>query len=216
MSREALLEEIKRYQEMRAQYSHTQPRAAFAVTLPVIALCLLQVLGVDSGSTRFANWKLAENAELSSFFLVNGSELSPISAWLIVFVAAALLYGVSAFRGKSRRDALESSVTRNAYITMIGVLLAAVPLTFRLLVIGNAGFIPGLWLMVYGLGVWSLRYVGGWPFRAAGVVFGIAGTIAALSPMLCDWMLYAGFGAGHLVLALALFVSRKPHAGGAR
>mgnify|MGYP007030113282 CR=1 FL=1 len=130
--------------------------------------------------------------------------------WLAVWVGegvAALFIGLFAMARKARsvRMPLFSRPGRKFALGLAPPMAAAALLTLVLYRAGVMGPLPGLWLMLYGVGVvaagtFSVRVV-----PAMGFCFMALGTAALLGPPgWGNWLLAAGFGGLHTVFGIVI------------
>ena len=126
------------------------------------------------------------------------------NGWLTVWLAEALVaftIGLFSTQRKASRqgaDAL-SAAERRLLMGLLPALAAGGVLTAAIVWDGSTRLIPGVWLLLYGIGVvqagaFSVRVV-----PAMGVVFVILGAIALPMPWLwANVLLVAGFGLAHI------------------
>lgn len=128
-----------------------------------------------------------------------------LDGWLAVWLAdalAALLIGGWAMAHKARQAG--TRVVRGAgkrfVLNLSPPLIAAAIVSVVLYRSGAAELLPGLWLLLYGVGVvtagaFSVRAV-----PAMGLGFMLLGTITLLGPRAwAEWTMAAGFGGLHIV-----------------
>jgi hypothetical protein len=124
-----------------------------------------------------------------------------LAAWLIEAAIAVIIAGWTMF-SKARETGVSLAAgpaRRFAYSFAPPVFVAAV-LTLILFRIGQIGFLPGIWLLLYGTavvtgGAFSIRVV-----RLMGLCFMVLGTVALFCPV--SWgnaLLAAGFGGFHVL-----------------
>jgi hypothetical protein len=139
------------------------------------------------------------------------SRLPSSSGWLAVWTAAAILamaigIGGAALKSQRFQVSLFSGPGRKFVAGFAPAMLAGAVLTVVFYRAGISGFLPGIWLLLYGAAVVS----GGWssvrvvPFM--GACFMLAGTAALLLPGWNDVLLPAGFGGLHLVFGTVIAV----------
>jgi hypothetical protein len=131
--------------------------------------------------------------------------------WILVWMAAAVLamaIGVAGAALKARRfdSPLFSGPGRKFIAGFTPAIIAGAVLTLVLYRAGVSGFLPGVWLLLYGAAVLS----GGWAsvrvVPMMGACFMFAGTLALLVPGYNDELLSAGFGGLHLVFGTMIAV----------
>jgi len=130
-----------------------------------------------------------------------------ISVWMVAAVAA-LAIGIAGAAIKSRRFQIPlfSGPGRKFIAGFAPPILAGAVLTLVFFRAGVSGFLPGVWLLLYGTGVVS----GGWAsvrvVPLMGACFMLTGTMALLVPGYNDELLSAGFGGLHLVFGTVIAV----------
>ena len=133
------------------------------------------------------------------------------AAWLEVWTVeagVALLIGIAGAALKARRFklALLSGPGRKfiagfAPAMLAGALLTAVPFQA-----GISGFLPGLWLLLYGTAIFSGGYASVRVVPLMGACFMLAGAAALLLPEWNAALLAAGFGGLHIVFGVLIAV----------
>ncbi len=127
-----------------------------------------------------------------------------IEGWLAVWLAEALLaFSIALFsmQWKASRQGIDllSTAGRRLLMGLLPALAAGGVLTAAIVWDGSTRLIPGVWLLLYGLGVvqagvFSVRVV-----PAMGIVFVVLGAIALPMPWLwTNIVLAAGFGLAHI------------------
>jgi hypothetical protein len=133
------------------------------------------------------------------------------SGWLAVWTAAAVAataIGIAGAALKSRRFQvpLFSGPGRKFIAGFAPAILAGAVLTAVLFRAGVSGFLPGVWLLLYGSAVLS----GGWAsvrvVPVMGACFMFLGTVALMLPGWNDVLLPAGFGGLHLIFGTVIAV----------
>lgn len=130
--------------------------------------------------------------------------------WLATWLGEgviALAIGVFAMVRKARgvQEALLSRPARKFALGLAPPMAAAALLTFVLYQAGVLAPLPGIWLLLYGVGVvaagaFSVRVV-----PAMGLCFMALGTIALLGPAgWGNWLLAAGFGGLHTIFGIVI------------
>ena len=130
-----------------------------------------------------------------------------IAVWMLAAVAA-LAIGIAGAALKSRRFELPlfSGPGRKFIAGFTPAIFAGGVLTLVFYRAGVSGFLPGVWLLLYGAAVLS----GGWasvrvvPFM--GACFMVVGTMALLVPGYNDQLLSLGFGGLHLAFGTVIAV----------
>jgi hypothetical protein len=136
---------------------------------------------------------------------------SSVAVWIAIWMAAAvvaLAIGIAGAAIKSRRFQMPlfSGPGRKFIAGFTPAILAGAVLTLVFYRAGVSGFLPGVWLLLYGAAVLS----GGWAsvrvVPMMGACFMLAGTLALLVPGYNDQLLSAGFGGLHLVFGTLIAV----------
>ena len=133
-----------------------------------------------------------------------------VTRWLSVWLAEgalALAIGLFSMVRKSRhvQERLLGRPGRKFVLGLFPPMLAAALLTMVLYNAGLAALLPGLWLLLYGVGVtaggaFSVRVV-----PAMGTCFMSLGAVALFSPPgWGNWLLAAGFGGFHTVFGILI------------
>jgi hypothetical protein len=130
-----------------------------------------------------------------------------ISVWMIAALVA-LSIGIAGAALKSRRFQMPlfSGPGRKFIAGFTPAILAGAVLTLVFYRAGVSGFLPGVWLLLYGAAVLS----GGWAsvrvVPVMGACFMLAGAMALLVPGYNDVLLTAGFGGLHLIFGSIIAV----------
>jgi hypothetical protein len=127
--------------------------------------------------------------------------------WLEIWTAEALLavsLAVVAIQSTAARSGLPwtSGPGRKVALSFAPPLAAAALLTFPLFRAGLGQFLPGTWLLLYGVGV-----ITGGAFSVSilpimGLAFMTVGGAALFFPMLANWAMAAAFGGLHILFGL--------------
>ena len=132
-------------------------------------------------------------------------------AWLAVWALAAVVamaIGIAGAALKSRRFQIPlfSGPGRKFIAGFAPALLAGAVLTAVFYRAGISGFLPGVWLLLYGAAVLS----GGWAsvrvVPIMGACFMFVGTAALMLPGWNDLLLPVGFGGLHLIFGTVIAV----------
>jgi len=158
----------------------------------------------SSTSTAVSGWGLCAVGTTALIAAAVAMRQRTIEGWLAVWLAEALLaFSVALFsmqRKASRRGTdLLSTAGRRLLVGMLPALAAGGVLTAAIVWDGSTRLIPGVWLLLYGIGVvqagaFSVRVV-----PAMGILFVVLGAVALPMPwMWANIMLTAGFGLAHI------------------
>lgn len=165
-----------------------------------------QTMKRSSTLTAVPGWGLCAMGTSALIATAVAMRQRTIDGWLAAWLAEALVaFTIALFsmqRKASRRGAdLLSTVGRRLLMGLLPALAAGGVLTAAIVWDGSTRLIPGVWLLLYGIGVVqagasSVRVV-----PAMGAVFVVLGAVALPMPWLwANIMLAAGFGVAHIVL----------------
>ncbi len=148
--------------------------------------------GILIGATAFAAAYVASREQRPEWGL---------GVW-VAASAISIVIGVATMLSKAHRaqTSLWSRPGRKFALSLSPPLLAGALLTLALYRAGLTTVLPGLWLMLYGVGVvtggaFSVRIV-----PAMGVCFMVLGAVALFAPAAWgDYLMAAGFGGLHLI-----------------
>lgn len=139
------------------------------------------------------------------------SQQASVATWIGIWMVAAglaLVIGITGVALKSRRFQMPlfSGPGRKFIAGFAPAILAGAVLTLVLYRAGVSGFLPGIWLLLYGAAVLS----GGWNsvrvVPMMGACFMLAGSAALLVPGYNDPLLAAGFGGLHVLFGTLIAV----------
>jgi hypothetical protein len=158
-----------------------------------------------SSFTAVPGWGGVAMGASALFAAVIAAPLTATDRWLLVWLGDALVamtIGGWAMARKARRAGVKVSqgAGRRFVLNLLPPIAAAVVLTVVLYRLGATDVIPGMWLLLYGVGVvtggaYSVRAV-----PVMGMCFGVLGAVTLFTPV--SWanlMMAIGFGGLHLV-----------------
>jgi hypothetical protein len=133
------------------------------------------------------------------------------AGWITVWIVAAgvaLGIGILGAALKSRRFnmPLFSGPGRKFIAGFAPAILAGTVLTAVFYRAGLAGFLPGIWLLLYGAGVLSGGSASVRIVPLMGACFMFVGALALVAPGWNDTLLPAGFGGLHLIFGMVIAV----------
>jgi len=133
------------------------------------------------------------------------------AAWITVWMLAAvvaLAIGIAGAALKSRRFQMPlfSGPGRKFISGFAPSILAGAVLTLVFYRAGVSGFLPGVWLLLYGAAVLSAGWASVRVVPIMGACFMFVGTLALLVPGYNEQLLSAGFGGLHLVFGALIAV----------
>ena len=131
--------------------------------------------------------------------------------WLAVWTIAALCamaIGIAGAWLKSRRFQIPlfSGPGRKFIAGFVPALVAGAVLTAVFYRAGISGFLPGVWLLLYGAAVLSGGATSVRVVPVMGVCFMFVGTVALLLPGWNDLLLPIGFGGLHLIFGSVIWI----------
>jgi hypothetical protein len=131
--------------------------------------------------------------------------------WLAVWTVAALLavaigIGGAALKARRFRVALFSGPGRKFIAGFTPAIVAGAVLTAVLYRAGVSGFLPGIWLLLYGAAVLSGGSASVRVVPVMGVCFMFLGVLALLAPGYNDPLLVAGFAGLHIIFGTVIAV----------
>jgi hypothetical protein len=166
-----------------------------------------------SSFTAFSGWGLvAVGATALAGGTLAGAQPTPsrwLSVWLATAGVALVVAAVSnAWKARASQEPLLAGPVRKFTLSFAPAISAGASLTLAL---GRAqvfGFLPGLWLLLYGSGVVTAGAVSVRAVPVMGLSFMVMGALALLGPAAwSNWLLIAGFGGLHI--GFGLVIARK-------
>jgi hypothetical protein len=141
-----------------------------------------------------------------------------LTLWITVAIVSAGITGIEMFV-RSRRAASETAVrlTRMVVEQFSPCLVVGALLTLAIAVVApeTAWMLPGLWALVFGLGVFASARLFPRPVVWVGAYYMLAGTACLFAAKhlepLSPWLMAGSFGLGQLIAAAAVYwsVERK-------
>ncbi|MGB7553927.1 MAG: hypothetical protein WBM04_06115 [Candidatus Korobacteraceae bacterium] len=163
--------------------------------------------------TAVPGWGLCAAGATAVVATVVGIRQPTTHAWLAVWLAEALVgFSIALFsmQRKASRLGTEalSAAGRRLLMGLLPALAAGGLLTAAIVWDGSTRLIPGVWLLLYGIGVVQAGAFSARAVPAMGIVFVMLGAVALPMPWLWgNAMLAAGFGLAHIGFG-ALIASR--------
>ncbi len=139
-----------------------------------------------------------------------------IDGWLAVWLAEALVaFTIALFsmQWKASRQGTDmlSTAGRRLLMGLLPALAAGGVLTAAIVWDGSTRLMPGVWLLLYGIGVVQAGALSVRVVQAMGIVFVVLGAVTLPMPWLwANTMLAAGFGLAHI--GFGVFIARR-HSG---
>ena len=167
----------------------------------------------SSTSTAVSGWGLCAMGATALIAAALAMRQRTINGWLAVWLAEALVAFTIALFSMQRKASgqgidLLSTAGRRLLMGLLPPLAAGGVLTAAIVWDGSTRLIPGVWLLLYGIGVvqagaFSVRAV-----PAMGIVFVGLGAIALPMPWLwANMVLAVGFGLAHI--GFGVFIASK-------
>lgn len=154
---------------------------------------------------------LAGMGALTFCYLDAGNPWIFATVWAVVFVGSLLITSIaSAQRSLERGEPVWSRQARAVLLALAPALFTALVLTIYFFARGEHLWLPGMWMLCYGLGALATSTYAPRPIRWLGVASLAFGAVTlALGP---DWavlMMGLVFGLGHIGLGLALLAVER-------
>ena len=138
-------------------------------------------------------------------------QMSFVAVWGAVLLVAAIAHVVlTTLKARSRGEAVWTPIARTAFASLLGPGMAGIAGSAVFVMTGRWEMLPGLWLLLYGCGFWSVSFFAPLFLRILGVSFMLFGLCAWFDPALAALWLGLGFGVLHLIFgAVVLARYRK-------
>lgn len=131
-----------------------------------------------------------------------------LEVWTAVFtVAACGLFVLTAMKARQRGEPLWTPIARTAFGALLGPALASLGASIVLVKTGRFDLLPGLWLTLYGCGLYAVSFFAPHFLRVMGLAFMALGWAAWLTPF-GQAALWLGLGFGGLHLVFGMIVLR--------
>ena len=157
-------------------------------------------------------WRLTGSADAKEvLFLPPMQKLLAAGLWLGTAAVSVFLYWYLASKEATRLGvSLEARPTQLARQAMGPAILAAGVLTLRLVSDRHYGFIPGAWILLYGIGLYNAGLFSTEEPRLLGLLFIVTGIVAILVlPGIDLWLAALSFGGYHIAFGTyALYKKR--------
>lgn len=194
---EAQLARIKEIMELASEYKLLPDWAAIWGGASVL-------------SAAAVTWALTRSGDVRAVLALEAPQrLLVAGLWLGAALFSLFLYYHLALRkAKELGVSLESRPSRLARKAMGPAILAAAIISLRLLLDGTLGFIPGVWILLYGVGLYTAGLFSTPAPRSLGLAFIATGAFAILGAPESDlWWTALSFGGYHV--AFGCYVLRK-------
>lgn len=128
-----------------------------------------------------------------------------VKVWAGVFIFAAVQYAfLTALKARKRGEAFWTPIARTAFKALLGPFIAGALGTLALSISSGFEFLPGLWLILYGCGLWAVSFFAPTFLRWLGVAFMILGTAAFFHKAESGFFLGLGFGVLHMIFGIVV------------
>lgn len=134
-----------------------------------------------------------------------------VPTWMGVLLAACTACAFFTARmAAANGEPLWTRQARTAVAALLPSLFAALVLTAVLARVGQEAILPGVWMLLWGVGALAISFFTPRVMSALGLTFLAAGAVALLTPPAPDVItMGATFGVLHLVYGIALTVSPR-------
>lgn len=120
--------------------------------------------------------------------------------WAGVFaIAATALAALTTLKARRRGEAVWTPIARTAFAALAGPGAAGTAGSVALALLGRFELLPGVWLLLYGCGLWGVSFFAPRFLRVLGVCFMALAVCAWLRPGSTALWLGLGFGGLHCV-----------------
>lgn len=130
--------------------------------------------------------------------------------WLGVFVGAiVIVMFFSWWKARKNNISAWNSLAARMFLSQVPLIVVAAIFTIAMIVKGYYFFIPGTWLGLYGVILYSFSYFTGISHKIEGLLFIALGSVAVFSSGLVSLVLLGvGFGGIHIVSGLVRWAIR--------
>jgi hypothetical protein len=130
-----------------------------------------------------------------------------LEIWVVdAVVSMAIGCVTSILKARAAEQPIFTGSMRKFSLSFAPAIVAGAVLTWVMLGTASEGLLPGIWLLLYGVGLVSAGALSIGVVPAIGVIFFILGALAltALTPW-SDLLLWAGFAALHIVMGVVIW-----------
>lgn len=157
-------------------------------------------------------WSVTHSWDVRAVLWLPRPEKLPIvTLWVVVAVGTLILYRMIANKqAKELGISFNSRPTRLAHLAMGPSILAGAIITLRLLIDRDVGFIPGVWIMLYGIALYNAGLFSTKGTQWLGMCFFYTGIVAILFLSEYDLALTAlSFGGYHILFGVHVLSSKN-------
>ncbi|HYF48585.1 MAG TPA: hypothetical protein VEJ63_04230 [Planctomycetota bacterium] len=119
---------------------------------------------------------------------------------VLLFAATAQIW-MTVLKARQRGEAIFTPIARTATASLLGPGIAGVAGSGIFIATEQWTLLPGLWLLLYGCGLWSVSFFAPMFLRVLGAGFIVLGLVAWWQPQLAALWLGLGFGGLHFVFS---------------
>lgn len=128
-----------------------------------------------------------------------------IFVWASVLVVALVAQVVlTILKARERGEVFWTPIARTAFGALLGPGIAGMLGSAALVAGGHFELLPGLWLLLYGCGLWGVSFFAPLFLRALGAAFVLFGLGAWVFPASAALCLGVGFGGLHFVFGIVV------------
>jgi hypothetical protein len=126
-----------------------------------------------------------------------------VAVWIAVLALAVVALAVlTSIKARQRGEVVWTPIARTAFMALLGPGLAGVCASAVLIEAERFALLPGVWLLFYGCGLWSVSFFAPLFMRVLGVAFIAVGLLAWWKPEHAALWLGLGFGVLHWLFGL--------------
>ena len=131
--------------------------------------------------------------------------LSFVAVWgaVLLFAAVAQIW-MTVLKARQRGEAIFTPIARTAAASLLGPGVAGFAGSGIFIATGQWTLLPGLWLLLYGCGLWSVSFFAPMFLRILGAAFILLGLCAWYFTNSAALLLGLGFGGLHLVFGFVV------------
>jgi hypothetical protein len=123
-----------------------------------------------------------------------------VAVWgLVLLIAAIAQVLLTSLKARQRGEAVWTPIARTAFAALLGPGMAGFAASAVFIQTGHFDQLPGLWLLMYGCGLWAVSFFAPLFLRVLGIGFIVLGLMAWLSPQSAALWLGLGFGVLHFI-----------------
>lgn len=130
-----------------------------------------------------------------------------IAVWMTVLsVAFVSQVSLTWIKARQRGEPFWTPIARTAFGALLGPGLAGLAASAVLIQTNQWELLPGVWLLLYGCGLWGVSFFAPLFLRGLGAGFMLLGVLAWLLPAFSPLALGLGFGGLHIVFGMVVWM----------